>query len=135
MSFTVPSSTLVLRWWRRMSRIGGAISLGENARRHLVQQRLEQVMVVAVNDSHVDVSASQSSGGEQATEATAHDHDAMPVAVSGSFHNNIPRRLDGDHVFASLSRHRSPLLPSWFLTPRLPRFPRRGVRTLLEQKP
>lgn len=30
-----------------------------------------------IDDSDVNVSTSQSSGGEQATEATAHDHDAM----------------------------------------------------------
>jgi hypothetical protein len=59
----------------------GDVPLGENTGRHLVQERLEEVMVVAVDDGDVDVRASQRSCGEQAAEATTHDHDAMPALV------------------------------------------------------
>jgi len=55
------------------------VAVGEDSRRQLVQQRLEEVMVCAVKDGHIRVRASQRPSGEQTAEATAHDHDAMPA--------------------------------------------------------
>ena len=58
--------------WRRN------ITLCENSCRHLVQQRLEKVIIVAIEDRDVNLSVSQSSGCEQTAEAAAQDHDTMP---------------------------------------------------------
>ena len=54
------------------------VALRNNASGHLVQKRLAEVVVGAIDYRHVDVSASQRSRGEQTREATARDHDAMP---------------------------------------------------------
>ena len=45
-----------------------------------VQQRLEEVMVRAVDDRHFGVGAPQRLGGEQAAEAGADNHDAVSPA-------------------------------------------------------
>jgi hypothetical protein len=37
-----------------MLRIGAAMSAGEAGRRHLIEQRLEQVIVLAVDDDDLD---------------------------------------------------------------------------------
>ena len=50
----------------------------DHARRHLVQERLEQVVVAPVDHGHVDVLAGQEAGRRQAAEAPADDH--HPVA-------------------------------------------------------
>jgi hypothetical protein len=55
------------------------VALGKNAGRHLVEQRLEEVVVVAVDDRDVNIRAAQGSSGEQTTEAAAHDYDAVPT--------------------------------------------------------
>ena len=81
---TSPRSTVAFRWWRRMSRIGGAMS--PSARIPVAiwyssgwkRWWLLRSMTVDIN-----VSVSQSPGGEQTAEAAAHDHDAMPVHVTG----------------------------------------------------
>ena len=64
-----------------MSRVGGRdVALGEDAGGQLIQQRLEQMVVRAVDDRHVDVGAPQRLGGEQAAEPGADDHDAVSPA-------------------------------------------------------
>ena len=55
---TSPSSTSTLFCLRRIIRVGGAISPdGDDAGRHLVQQRLEQVMGGPGDQLDVDVGA------------------------------------------------------------------------------
>ena len=61
------------------------LGLGEDARRHLVEQRLEQVVVGAVDQRDLDRRAAQRARGGQAAEAAADDQDAVGrVAVRGS---------------------------------------------------
>ena len=65
-------------------RIGQAISDGrERGRRHLVEQRLEQVVVAPVDDGDVDVGALQLLDGGDAAKAAADDDDAMPLNSCG----------------------------------------------------
>jgi hypothetical protein len=71
------------------------VSLRQDARRHLVEQRLEQVVVRAVNDRDVHRSRPQCAGGEQPTEPGPDDHDTVsrwPRAVRGSGRACGPRR-------------------------------------------
>ncbi len=56
------------------------LPLREDARRHLVEQWLEEVMVRPVDQGHADRSQFQGSGGEQAAEARPDDHDVVPLA-------------------------------------------------------
>ena len=59
-------------------RSGGAIWPGrQHARRHLVQQRLEQVVVAAVDQRDVDGQVAEEPGGGQPAEATSDDDDAV----------------------------------------------------------
>ena len=44
---------------------------------HLVQQRLEQVVVVGVDQIDVHRGVAERSGGSEATEPGSHDHDAV----------------------------------------------------------
>ena len=55
----------------------GDVSLREYAGSHLVQQRLEQVVVVAVHDCHIDRRPPQRTRGEQAAEPRPDDHHAV----------------------------------------------------------
>ena len=48
---------------------------------HLVQQRTEEVVVLAVDERHVHGCATQRPGGVQTPKATAHDHDAVSRAT------------------------------------------------------
>ena len=50
---------------------------------HLVEQRLEQVMVGAVDERDLDLGARQRTHRRQAAEAAADDHHARTVAHSG----------------------------------------------------
>jgi hypothetical protein len=50
---------------------------GKQARCHLIQQGLEQVVVPPVDQGDIDRLAPQPPGGGQATEPSANDHDAM----------------------------------------------------------
>ena len=53
------------------------VALGQDAGRHLIEQRLEQVMVGAVDDCHIDMCAPKRLSGEQPGEPGADDHDTM----------------------------------------------------------
>ena len=76
---TLPSSTWTLAARRRMARIGEAICGRRQAGgRDLVEQRLEQMVVAAVDDGDVGGGAGQRLGGAQAAEARADDDDARP---------------------------------------------------------
>ena len=80
---TSPSMTRALRWERSMVRIGWAMSAGRERRRgHLVEQRLEQVIVVVVDDQHIGRRAPQRLGGKQPAEATANDYDPRPTGAA-----------------------------------------------------
>ncbi len=61
-----------------MTRSGEAISSGESARRGLIEQRLEEVEVAAIDQRHLDRRPAQPADSLQAAEAAAHDDDPMP---------------------------------------------------------
>ena len=71
-------------WRRRIERSGCAISRGlQRAGRDLVQQRLEQVEVAAIDEGDVDrVLAPQRAGRVEPGEPAADDHDAMAFSKS-----------------------------------------------------
>jgi len=59
-------------------RMGAAISPGgEDRGRHLVEQRLEQVVVGAVNEQHIGRRVAQGLRGREAAEASTHDDHAQ----------------------------------------------------------
>ncbi len=62
----------------------GALAGGETAARHLVEQRLEQMVVGAIHERHVHVCVAQLVRGCQPAEATADDDDAAAVLARGS---------------------------------------------------
>ena len=75
MAETSARTTSVLRARRRTARIGAATSLGSSARRrHLVDQRLKEVMVAAVDDCHPDVIAPAKELGRLETGETGPDN-------------------------------------------------------------
>jgi hypothetical protein len=55
----------------------GDVAFGEHARGDLVEQRLEEVVVGAVDDHHLDLGAAQGVGGEEPGEAAADDDHAV----------------------------------------------------------
>ena len=57
------------------------LALGEDAGRHLVEQRLEQVVVGAVDERDLDRRALQRLGRVEPAEATADDDDAMGSVI------------------------------------------------------
>ena len=59
------------------------LALRQDPRGHLVQQRLEQMVVDAVDEGEVHGRALQEPGGEQPPEPAADDDDAMPPADFG----------------------------------------------------
>src|SRR5260370_27375206 len=65
-----------------------------NRRRDLVEQRREEVVVVAVDEEHVDRRPLQGSCASQAAEAGARDHDSRPAHFAGGLRNRPgpPRR-------------------------------------------
>ena len=54
---------------------GGNVARRQRCHRHLIQQRLEDVMVAAIDDGQPDAGVAQGAGGIQATESTADDDD------------------------------------------------------------
>jgi hypothetical protein len=58
----------------------GDVGGRECCRRHLVQQRLEQVVVAPVDQDQVHRCLAQRPGRGQATEAHAYDHHARPIS-------------------------------------------------------
>ena len=77
-----------LRWRRSTLRIGGATSPSERMPgRHLVEQRLEQVVVRPVDQGHLDRGAPQEARREEPAEAAADDDDPVRAwcAVGGGW--------------------------------------------------
>jgi hypothetical protein len=58
---------------------GRDLALREDAGRHLVEQRLKEVVVGAVDQRHPDGLPLEGAGGEQPTEAAPDDHHVVPV--------------------------------------------------------
>ena len=54
----------------------GNLCGAQNRRRDLVQERLEQVMVLPVDQDHVRVGLAKRLGRGKASEAASHDHDS-----------------------------------------------------------
>ena len=67
----------------------------EQARRHLVQQRLERVVVVLVHDDDLDVALLQLLRSADSGKASAEDEDGVAVAVVESGHEAKVRRPHG----------------------------------------
>ena len=59
----------------------GDLAGGEDAGPHLIEQRLEEMMVGAVDEGDVDREVAEGVRGAHAPEPTTDDHD--PVSVSG----------------------------------------------------
>ena len=59
------------------------VPLRQDARRHLVEQRLEEVVRLPVDQRHVDGRPAQRLRGGEAAEAAADDHDPMAMPSSG----------------------------------------------------
>ena len=62
-----------------LPRRGGDVALGQDSRRHLVEQRLEQVVRRARDQGDVDVGLAQALGREQAAETRADHQHVRPV--------------------------------------------------------
>jgi hypothetical protein len=59
------------------------LSLGEDACRNLVEERLEEVVVHSVHEGHVDWGAPQEAGREESAETTSDDDDSMRAWCTG----------------------------------------------------
>ena len=62
------------------------VALGENPRRELMEQRLNQVMIRPVDDGDFDLGAPQRLRRNESSESAADDHDVMPAACGRSVH-------------------------------------------------
>jgi len=60
----------------------------EDAGDHLVEQRLEKVVIRTADDGHVDRRPAEKARREEAAEARADDDDAMPIGASGIAHED-----------------------------------------------
>ena len=67
------------------------LALGEDAGRHLVEQRLEEVVGGLGDHRHVDVGALERLGAEQPAEAGADHHDLVPAARRRRWSAPAPR--------------------------------------------
>src|SRR4029077_18930449 len=65
----------VVEWPDQLSDRPGDLTRIQQCRGHLVEQRCEQVVVVAVDDEHVDRRARQGASAGETAEAGARDHD------------------------------------------------------------
>ena len=84
----------------------GALARRDGARRELVEQGLEEVVVRPIDQRHLDVGAPQLLGGGQATEPAADDDDAAtPTAVALSRHG----RALSDHAATRRARTGAPV--------------------------
>ena len=82
----------------------GDVALGEDARRHLVQQRLEEVVAGPRDEGDLDVLAAQGLRGEEAAEAGSDDDDAVLARVSAHVSHCGPVCVEGEIVSVSLAR-------------------------------
>jgi hypothetical protein len=58
------------------------VAFGEDAGRHLIEQRLKKVVVGAVDHRHVDIGSPKCLCGEEAGESGADDHHMMRTATT-----------------------------------------------------
>ncbi len=73
---TSPRSTRVFSCRRRIERIGiGDVSRGQACHRHLIEKRLEEMVVASVDDRHPHRRAAQPLGRVEAAEAAPDDDD------------------------------------------------------------
>src|SRR5690606_28743576 len=85
----------------------GNLTLGDDAGRHLVQQRLEQMVGRPRDQLDIDIGTFQGLGGVQPTETRPDDDDLMPIRCRGSgvahyyssrtYSSNTTHRVDGRH--------------------------------------
>jgi hypothetical protein len=59
--------------------LAGDVALGEDSGRHLVEQRLEEMVIGAVDHRDLDRHALQSAGGEEPSKPTTDNYDPVPV--------------------------------------------------------
>ena len=84
---TSASSTRALRLAaQHAAQRRGDLALGEDAGRDLVEQRLEQVVVGAVDEGDLDRRASERLRRVEAAEASTDDEDAMCAGVMPPFY-------------------------------------------------
>ena len=87
MATTSPSTTLGIPLVaQHVAQRRRDVSLGEDPRRELVEQRLEQVVVGPVDERDVDVGPPQPLGGGESAEAAADDHHLVPASRSRAIH-------------------------------------------------
>jgi hypothetical protein len=68
----------------------GNLARRKRTRRDLLQQRLKQVVVAAIDDDKVDTPITrQRSGGIETAEPATHDHDAMREGASRSHSSSV----------------------------------------------
>ena len=80
----------------------GDRGLVEQARRELIEQRLERVVVVPVHEHDVQIALAQLLGGSDSAEPSPEDHDARAAArVSSSVHH---LRRYGPAIYRSVTR-------------------------------
>ena len=65
------------------------VALGEDPRRELVEQRLEQVVVGPVDERDVDIRPAQSLGGRESAEPAADDRYPVPAYRLRAIHPNV----------------------------------------------
>ena len=92
----------------------GDLALGEDAGRHLVEQRLEEVVGGLRDHRHVDVGAAQRLGAEEPAEAGTDHDDAVPVgrselsvftsAITSIVPEHVRRRHSGGVRFGHTTR-------------------------------
>ena len=86
------SITATFAWCRKIRRIGAAMSAGlKRGRRHLVEQRLEQMVVGAVDDRDIAPARSEALGRGQPAKAGADDHDVRGSLRSCSYVRSLFR--------------------------------------------
>ena len=84
-----PSNTLRFFCLPTSCRMGAAISDGrEHRRRHLVEQRLKDMVVAAIDQNHIGLGVRESARRRDPAEARADDHDALPRRTPAAARGN-----------------------------------------------
>jgi hypothetical protein len=72
----------------------GHVALGQDAGRHLVEQRLEQVVGVPVDQGDADTRLTQRLGGKQPAEAGTNHDDAVHWLIPFDVYRGCPRKAE-----------------------------------------
>ena len=76
----------------------GDVARRQRCHRHLIEQRLEDVMVAAIDDGQLDASVAQGAGGIEAAESTADDDDMGnrhgKATAASWYHRRAPPRIN-----------------------------------------